>query len=129
MGSRIKRIRNKADFSSERASEFLSQLHIAHIEAVLQAELKPTRTVEEYADSGLRGLELKQNDLPAFPPLGFGLQRLFAMPTFEPLEAPSACWSPTFVPAGSRIEQRETMEDRDKEEAMGFGLRKVDPYP
>ena len=55
MGSRIKRIRNNADFSSERAAELLSQLRTTHIEAVLQAELKPTRTVEEFADSGSAG--------------------------------------------------------------------------
>ena len=73
MGSRIKRIRNKTDSSSERAAELLSQLHTKHREAVLQAEQKPTRTVKEYADSGLRSLRLKQNDLPAFPPVGFGL--------------------------------------------------------
>ena len=88
----MKRIRTKADFSSERAAELLSQLHTTHIEAVLKAEQKPTRTVEEYADSGLRGLELKQDDQPAFPPVGV------ALPSFEPLEAPSAWRSPTFVP-------------------------------
>ena len=97
MGSRIKKMRTKADFSSEGAAELLSQLHTTHIEAVLKAEQKPTRTVEEYADSGLRRIKLNQYDQPAFPPVGF------ALPSFEPLEPPSAWRSPTFVPEGGRI--------------------------
>ena len=96
-GSRIKKSRTKADFSSEKAAELLSQLHTTHIEAVLRAEEQSTRTVEEYADSGLRHIELKQDDQPAFPPVGF------AFPSFEPLEPPSAWRSPTFVPEGGRI--------------------------
>ena len=92
MGSPIKKSRTRADFSSERAAELLSQLHTTHIEAVLSTEQRYTRTVEEYADSGLRHIELKQDDHPAFPPVGF------ALPSFEPQESPSAWRSPTFVP-------------------------------
>ena len=96
-GSRIKKSRTKTNFSSERAAELLSQLHTTHIEAVLRTEQQSTRTVEEYADSGLRHIELKQDDQPAFPPVGF------ALPSFEALESTSAWRSPTFVPEGGRI--------------------------
>ena len=76
-GSRTKKRRTREDFSAERAAELLSELHTQHIATVLSTEQRDTRTVKEYADSGLRHIELTQNDQPPFPPVGF------ALPSFE----------------------------------------------
>ena len=105
-GGRIKKRRTKLDISSEKAAELLSQLQETHITAVLQTDQRTSRTVEEYADSGLRSIDINNNDHPAFPPVGF------ALPIFELGEPPSAWRSPTFVPEGGRIyKKKETMED------------------
>ena len=95
MGGRIKRRKTRPVFSSEEAAEMLSKLQTTHLAAALQTE-STTRTVEEYADSGLRGIELNINDHPAFPPVEF------AIPIFELQETPSAWRLPTFVPEGGR---------------------------
>ena len=97
MNHQTQKSRTRADFSSERAAELLSQLHTTHIQAALNTEQLTTRIVEEYADSGLRHIALKQDDQPAFPPVGF------ALPSFEPQDSPSAWRSPTFVSEGGWI--------------------------
>ena len=96
IGGRIKKQRSRADISSEKAAQLLSQLSESHMAAVLQADQQASRTVEEYADSGLRTIDINNNDLNAFPPVGF------ALPIFELEESPSAWRSPTFVPEGGR---------------------------
>ena len=63
---------------------------------VLQATQDSSRTVEEYADSGLRAHNINNNDLNEFPPVGF------ALPIFELEESPSAWKSPTFEPEKGR---------------------------
>ena len=105
MGGRIKKRRTRLDISSEKAAELLSQLQDTHIAAVLQSDQSASRTVEDYADSGLRTIDINK-DHPAFPPVGF------ALPIFEIVETPSAWRSPTFLPEGGRIyKKKETMED------------------
>jgi hypothetical protein len=105
MGGRIKKRRTRLDIFSEKAAELLSQLQDTHIAAVLQSDQSASRTVEHYADSGLRTIDINK-DHPAFPPVGF------ALPIFEIVETPSAWRSPTFVPDGGRIyKKKETMED------------------
>ena len=96
VGDRIKRKKTRSDFSSEEAAELLSKLQTTHMTAALQTDQRTTRTVEEYADSGLRSIDLNINDHPAFPPVGF------ALPIFELQETPSAWRLPTFVPEGGR---------------------------
>ena len=96
VGGRIKKKRTRSDFSAEKAAELLSQLQTTHMTAALQTDQRTTRTVEEYADSGLRSLDLNINGHPVFPPVGF------ALPIFELVETPSAWRSPTFVPEGGR---------------------------
>jgi len=95
VGGRIKRRKTRPVLSSEEADEMLSKLRTTHLAAALQTE-GTTRTVEEYADSGLRGIELNISDHPAFPPVGS------ALPVFELQETPSAWRLPTFVPEGGR---------------------------
>ena len=95
-GGRIKRRRTRSDFSLEKAAELSNQLQTTHMTAALQTDQRTTRTVEEYADSGLRSIDLNINDHPAFPPVGF------ALPIFELEETPSAWRLPTFVPEGGR---------------------------
>ena len=95
-GGRIKKQRSRADMSSEKAAELLSQLSQSHMADVMQATQHSSRTVEEYADSGLRAHNINNNDLNEFPPVGF------ALPIFELEESPSAWKSPTFVPERGR---------------------------
>ena len=95
-GGRIKRQRTRADMLSEKSAELLSQLSQTLMADVLQATQDSSRTVEEYADSGLRACNIADNDLYEFPPVGF------ALPIFELEESPSAWKSPTFVPERGR---------------------------
>ena len=97
VGGRIKRRRTRSDFSSEKNAELLSQLQTTHMTAALQTDQRTSRTVEEYADSGLHSIDINNNDHLAFPPVGF------ALPIFELVETPSAWRLPTFVPEGGRI--------------------------
>ena len=96
-GGRIKKRKSRADISSEKAAELLSQLSQTLITDVLQATQDSSRTVEEYADSGLRACRIADNALYEFPPVGF------ALPVFEPEESPTAWKSSTFVPERGRI--------------------------
>ena len=93
MGARIKRLRTTQDDSMEKAEALLSKLHTQHLASVLSQTQPDTRIAQEYADSGLRSLQISQ-DQPLFPPVGF------ALPVFGPQVSPSAWTSPTYIPEG-----------------------------
>ena len=96
-GGRIKRQKTRADISSEKAAELLSQLSQTLMIDVLQSTQDSSRTVEEYADSGLRACHIADNAVYEFPPVGF------ALPVFELEESPTAWKSSTLVPERGRI--------------------------
>ena len=96
-GGRIKKRKSRADISSEKAAELLSQLSQTLIIDVLQAPQNSSRTVEEYADSGLRACHIADNAVHEFPPVGY------ALPAFEFEESPTAWKSSTLVPERGRI--------------------------
>ena len=95
IGGRIKKQISRAGIASEKATNAQPVVQ-SHMAAALQADQQASRTAEEYADSGLRTIDINNNDLNAFPPVGF------ALPIFELEESPSAWRSPTFVPEGGR---------------------------
>ena len=102
-GARIKRTRTKEDHSSEKAEQILSELQSTHLSDVLPQQQPNIRTVQEYADSGLRALEITCSQ-PSFPPVGF------ALPAFEPQISPTAWKAKTYTPEGGKSNTKETME-------------------
>ena len=97
IGGRIKKQRSRSSMSSEKAAELLCQLPQSHWATGLQASQNSPRTVEDYSDSGMWAHDIKNNDLPEFPPVGFALS------TSE-LDASLSAWRlPTFVPEKGRM--------------------------